>query len=336
MSDSQRSRIQALLTAESSPLREELLRMGFDSVVAQPLSVVIGDAELANVIVRAVAHENVERVTQRHVLPAVARVQKRLASADERVQDLLSKDAEAALRALVASGKGPRFKWLKGAIDPVDLQKLIAPIVQQVLTSFVTKLPIPGLSGSSSSSDGGTSGGGGGSSAGLGGLVGKIGKRMSQGASQLAGGLGLQQIVRDFSHSAVVEIRVAVAARLRSEEGRAITLRIRERVLDHILKAPASEVVDDLLRVSPAEVGIVAQGAVSRVRELELFRDIVDGEIRAALAELGERPLREVLDEAGLLEGVRRIALGAVEPGVVALARSDGFGEWLDRVLAAS
>jgi hypothetical protein len=75
---------------------------------------------------------------------------------------------------------------------------------------------------------------------------------------------------------------------------------------------------------------------VSRVRELELFRDIVDGEIRAALAELGERPLREVLDEAGLLEGVRRIALGAVEPGVVALARSDGFGEWLDRVLAAS
>jgi hypothetical protein len=328
MSDTQRSRIQALLAADTSPLRAELLRMGFDALAAQPLSTIVGHEELAGLIVQGMARENVERITRRHVLPAVVRVEKRLASADEKVGDLLPADSVATLRALVASGKGPRFAWLRGAIDPRDLQELIAPVVQQVLTSFVSKLPIPRLSGS-----GGTSGG---STGGLGGLVGKIGKQVSKSASQFAGGLGLQQLVRDFSQSAAVEVRGAIVDRLRSVEGRKIMRRIRDRVLDHVLKVQASEVVDDFLRVSPLEVGRISEGAVSHVRDLPFFRDILVGEIQAVLAELGTRPLRDVLDEMGLLEGVRTLALGAVEPGLVELVRSDAFGDWLDRLLAQS
>ena len=332
MSDTQRSRIQALLAAETSPLRAELLSLGFDALAAQPLSTVIGDPELAGLIVRGMALDNVERITRRHVLPAVARVQERLASADEKVRDLLPHDAEATLRTLVASGKGPRFAWLKGAVDPNDLQKLIGPIVQQVLTSFVTKLPIPGLSGSGGGS-GGSSGGG---SGGLGGLVGKIGKQVSKSASQLAGGLGLQQVVRDFSQSATAEVRVAIVDRLRSDEGREILRRIRDRVLERVLEAKANVVVDDFLHVPPAQVGRIAEGAVSHVRDLPFFRDILAGEIRAVLAELGARSLRDLLDEMGLLEGVRKLALGAVEPGLVELMGQDAFGEWLDRLLVQS
>ncbi len=326
----QRSRIQALLAAETSPLRAELLRMGFDALAAQPLSTVIGDMELAGLIVEGMVRGNVERITRRHVLPGVLRVQKRLASADEKVRDLLPKDSQATLRALVASGKGPRFAWLKGAIDPGDLQQLIAPVVQQVLTSFVAKLPIPGLS-----SSGGSSGSSGGSG-GLGGLVGKIGKQVSKSASQLAGGLGLQQIVRDFSQSAAVEVRVAIVDRFRSDEGREIMRRIRERVLDHVLKARASEVVDDFLRVSPQEVGTISEGAVSHVRDLPFFRDILAGEIQAVLAELGARSLRDVLEEMGILEGARKLAIGAVEPGLVDLVRTEAFGGWLERLLTES
>jgi hypothetical protein len=335
MSTTQRSRIQSLLAAESSPFRAELLRLGFDALAAQPLSTVIGDPELAGLIVKGLTRDSVERVTRRHVSPGVTRVQARLATADEKLRDLLPADAQATLRALVASGKGPRFAWLRGAVDPGDLQKLIAPIVQQVLTSFVTKLPIPGLSGSGGSpSERPPSSGGG--SGGLGGLVGKIGKQVSKGASQLAGGLGLQQIVRDFSQSAVTEVRVAIVDRLKSEEGREIMRRIRERVLDRVLDAKTNVVVDDLLRVSPAEVARIAEGAVSHVRDLPFFRDILAGEIRAVLAELGARSLRDVLDEMGLLEGVRRVALDAAEPGLVALLESDNFGDWLERLLAQS
>jgi hypothetical protein len=328
MSDTQRSRIQALLAAEASPLRAELLRIGFDALADQPLSAVIGDPELASVIVQGMARENVEHITQRHVLPALARVQERLATANEKVRDLLSKDGEATLRTLVASGKGPRFAWLKGAIDPNDLQKLVTPIVQQVLTSFVAKLPIPGLSGSG--------GGSGGSSGRLGGFVGNIGKRVSKSASQLAGGSGLQQVVRDFSQSATVEVRVAIVHRLKSDEGREIMQRIRDRVLDRVLNAQANEVVDDFLRVSPPQVGRISEGAVSHVRDIPFFRDILAGEIQAVLAELGARSLRDVLDEMGLLDGVRKLALGAVEPGLVQLVRTDAFGDWLERLLARS
>ena len=159
-------------------------------------------------------------------------------------------DAQATPRALVASGKGPRFAWLKGAIDPSDLQKLVTPIVQQVLTSFVTKLPIPGFSGSAAARPAVTE------------VPGRwlgrarrscreIGKQVSKGASQLAGGLGLQQFVSDFSQSAVVEVRIAIVNRLRSDEGCEIMRRIRGRVVDRVLGARTSEVVDDFLRVAP-------------------------------------------------------------------------------------
>jgi hypothetical protein len=335
MTDTQRSRIQSLLAAQASPFRNELLVMGFDAIVAQPLSNLVGHADLANLIVQGMDRAHVETITRRHVLPAVTRVQQRLGASNEKVRDFLSPDAEKALRALVASGKGPRFSWLNGAIDPADLQKLITPIVQQVLTSFVTKLPIPGLT-----SNGRTTGSGSsrppGNATGLVGMIGKQVAQVAKGASQLAGGLGLQQVVRDFSQSAAVEIRGAIIDRLKSDEGREIMRRVRDRVLDRILDTKASRIVDDFLRVSPTEVARVAEGAVSHTRELTLFRDIVAGEIQATLTELGARSLREVLEEARLLEPVRAVAVATIDPALADLARSEAFGGWLDRLLAQS
>jgi hypothetical protein len=304
--------------------------MGFDALAAQPLSILLTHPELTNLILRGMDRGNVELVTRRHVLPAVSRVQARLSSADEELKDFLSKDAHDTLRALVASGKGPRFTWLRGAVEPADIQKLISPIVQQVLTSFVTKLPIPGLSGSGRSEGTPSS-----RPPGPGGLVGMIGKQMAKGASQLAGGLGLQQIVRDFSQSAAMEIRQAVIDRVKSEEGREILARIRTRVLDRILHTKATRIVDDLLRVSPADVGRITEGALSHTRELRLFRDILAGEIQAALEQLGARSLADVLAETQLLEPARALALAAVEPAVVGLVKTDAFGRWLESLLAA-
>jgi hypothetical protein len=330
MSETQISRIQDLLAAKTSPLRDELLGMGFDALAAQPLSILFGHPELAGLIVRSMDRGNVELVTQRHVLPAVARVQARLSRSHEELKDFLPKDAQDSLRALVAHGKGPRFAWLRGAVDPGDLQKLISPIVQQVLTSFVAKLPIPGLSGSGRAETPSTR------PPSSGGLVGMIGKQVARGASQLAGGLGLQQIVRDFSQSAALEIRQAVIDRLKSDEGRAILARIRARVLDRILHTKATRIVDDLLRVSPSEVARIAEGAVSHTRELQLFRDILEGELRATLEQLGTRSLADVLAEAHLLEPVRGLALAAVEPAIVDLVKTDGFAQWLEKLLASS
>jgi hypothetical protein len=302
--------------------------MAFDHAVGQPLSVVLDHPALADAITKALVQGNAERVARRHVMPAVLRVQERLGAAQVTVRDFLSEDAEAALRALVASGKGPRFVWLRGAIDPADLQKLITPIVQQVLTTFVTKLPIPGFSGSGKSPSPSSR------PPGPGGLVGMIGKQVAKGASQLAGGLGLQQIVRDFSQSAAAEIRTAVIDRLKSDEGREILLRIRERVLDRVLGTRASQIVDDFLRVSPAEVARIAEGAVSHTRNLPIFREILAGEIRATLSELGLRSVRDVLEEAHLLEAIRTFALAGLDPAMAEMIKSEAFAQWLGELLA--
>jgi hypothetical protein len=327
VTDTQGARIQSLLAAPGSPLRERVLRMTFDHAVGQPLSIVIEHPELADAITNALVQGNVERVARRHVMPAVTRVQERLGAAQVTVRDFLSDDAEAALRALVASGRGPRFVWMRGAIDPADLQKLITPIVQQVLTSFVTKLPIPGLSGSGKSPSPSTR------PPGPGGLVGMIGKQVAKGASQLAGGLGLQQIVKDFSQSAAAEIRGAIVDRLKSEEGREILLRIRDRVLDRVLGTRAGQIVDDFLRVSPAEVARIAEGAVSHTRTLPVFREILAGEIRATMAELGARSVRDVLEEAHLLEAIRTFAIATLDPAVAEMIKSEAFGDWLGELL---
>jgi hypothetical protein len=329
--DPQRARIQDLLSTSSSPLRHALIDLGIEAVLSQRLSVVLGHAALPDLIVQGMDRANVERIARRHVVPAVTRVQHRLATSDETLRQFLTHDAEATLRALVASGKGPRFQWLRGAVDPADLQRLIAPIVQHVLTSFVAKLPIPGLAPGSRGESSATP-----RPRNPGSIVGMLGKQVARGASQIAGGLGLQQVVRDFSQSAADEIRSAVLDRLRSEEGKQITERIRERVLGRILSTKATVIVDDFLRVSPAEVARIAEGAVSRTRDLTLFSDLLAGEVRAVLAEIGGRPVRDVLEEANLLEGVRALARAAVEPGVVDLVRGEAFGAWLDELLAES
>jgi hypothetical protein len=334
--------MQALLSAETSPLRAELLRLGFTALASQPVSVVLADPELPSIVYRALALESVERVTRRHVLPGVLRVQAQLGKSRETVHDLLSPEAEKELKALIASGKGPRFKWLAGAIDPAEMQRLLSPVVQQVLTSFASKLPIPGVQGGGSGSTPPPSGKG--TS-----LVGLIGKQVARSASQFAevgksvmGGLGselerrMQSFARDFSQTAVGEVRAAVVERLRSDEGREITERIRARVLERVLMTEVRVIVDDVLRLPLDQVGRVAEGAVAHTAETSLLRDALQAEVKAVLAEIGQRPLAEVLAEAGLLEGVQGLAIRATEPGLLALVRSAEFADFLDRLLAAS
>ena len=122
--------------------------------------------------------------------------------------------------------------------------------------------------------------------------------------------------------------------RLKSEEGREILGRVRERVLDRVLGTKAGTIVDDFLRVSPAEVARIAEGAVSHTRNLPVFREILAGEIRATLSELGVRSVGDVLAEAHLLEATRALAIAWLDPAIAEMARSEVFGRWLGDLLA--
>jgi hypothetical protein len=335
----QRERIQDLLTRDPSPERAELLSLGFAALAGEPLAALVGDPRLPALIASTLTRDNAQRLAEQHLLTAARRVQARLGTASERVRDTMPQDAQEKLAALVHAGKGPRFAWLKGAIDPADLRQLLAPVVQQVLSQFTAKLPIPGLGGGSGSSP----------PAGLGGLVGMLGKQVQKGASQLAdvgksviGGLGaefqnrLSALTRDFSQTAVSEFRSALGERLDSEEGKQIVQRIRDRVVAHVLDTRLALIVDDLMQLPLDEVSLIAAGVVGQQPGLALFREILDAELAGLLGELGQRSLLELLTEAGVADEARAFCVGAVEPGLKKLVASDAFGAWLDRLLAST
>jgi hypothetical protein len=341
MSEAQRRKIQALLAADASPLREELVALSFDAIVAQPVAVVLGDAGLVPLIYGALTRDNAARVAERHVLPAIERIDAALSARPERLRDAMPEPAQDALRAVVHSGKGPRFGWLRGAIDPAEIRQLVAPAVQQVLIQFTTKLPIPGL--------GQVAGGGGGGGGGLGGLVGMIGKQVQRSAGQLAdvgksviGGLGselerrMQQMARDFTQTAITDFRAALEARMKSDEGRQIVLRIRDRVVEHILSAKLQEISQDLMHLPKAQIAAIVADELDYLPKQVWFREILEAEVAAVLAAIGERSLRELLEEAGLLDEARALTLRAAAPAVRALASSEAFGAWLDRLLEQS
>ncbi len=334
MSQAQRSKIQALLSAEASPLRDDLLTLTFDAITAQPMSVLVSDPGLAPLIFKALTAENAERIAARHVLPILARLEASFAGKPERLKEALTDEAEAQLRAIVASGKGPRLGWLKGAVDPDDIRQLVAPVIQQMLIQFASKLPIPGLGGSA----GGGSGGGGGGGSGLGGLVGMIGKQVQKSAGQLAeaGKTVMNSVARDFSQTATTEFRVALVVRMKSDEGQRIVQRIRERVVTRVIAGKLHEVIADFRHLPEQEIAGVVAKVLDHLPKQSWFRAILEAEIAEALSVVGARSLAELLSEAGLLEEARGLTVRAVAPGVKALAASDAFGSWLDRLLEES
>lgn len=331
-------RMARVLSADESSARAELTMLGFDTFAALPVSTWLGDAELATLLVSALRAETVERVLERHVLPFVQRAQDRMRGQTERLRDALPDGAEDRITQIVANAQGPRFAWLKGSIDGTDVRELIAPVVQSVLLQFATKLPVvAGLSAQ------------GAAGAALGGFVGLLGKQVQKTARDWAevgknvmGGLSgelerrLQSFSRDFTQTAMLEFRAALLERLQAEEGRAILLRMRTRLIQHVLDAAQSQVADDLASAPFAALAAWAPAVVAQVREQDWFRDVLAGEVQAVLEAVGARSARELLQEAGLEAATRELALRTFDPALKALFASEPFEVWLARLLQES
>jgi len=330
MSQSQREKIQALLGAADSTARGELVALAFDAITAVPVGTLIDRDALIAAIYSGLTEANAERIASQHVLTAFERIATGLEGKPDRVRDLLSDKAEKQLIAIVATGQGPRFAWMRGAFHPDDVRALIAPIIQQLLLQFTAKLPIPGVGGG-----GGGSGSSGGGSSGIGGLVGRIGKQVQKSAGQLAdvGRSMMGNVIRDFSQSATTEFRIALKERLKSPEGQQIVERMRDRFLTHLLAAKADAVVQDFMHLPRPEIAHMVALVIEHLRESPLFGTLFEGEVHAVIDVLAPRTARELLQELGVHDSARAQVLKAVDPGVQALVSSSAFGDWLDRLL---
>lgn len=322
MNDPTPARLSGLLAGPRSPFRAELAALIVDAALDQKVSALIDRDALRDEIVRGLAKAHGDAVAHRHVLPAIERIAAALEGRAEQLRDLLSPAAAAQLSALVRREEGPRFAWLQGAIDPDDVRQLVAPITQQLLMQFASKLPIPGL-------------GGGGA---LGGLVGKLGKQVQRSAGQLAdvGRSMLAGVVRDFSQTATSEFRVAFEARVKSPEGKQIIARMRDRWLAHVLAAKADEVLGDLMKLPRAEIAGVVTEVLAHAPAQPLLRALIEQELDAQLAILADSTVGALIGERGALEQTRGRLREAVDARLALLVQSAPFEAWLTRLIAAA
>jgi hypothetical protein len=270
-----------------------------------PVSSLVHADEVRAIVTLAIHEASMRVATDTHAKPAWHRQQERARTERDTVGDALPPAAVIAIEEILKRGDGPRFGWLQGAVEPKLIAQLIAPIVQQVLLGFVTKLSgnLGGLGGSPS------------------GLMGMLGRGVQQRASALAdvgkavmGGMGvdvekkLQAAARDFSQSASTTIRDAVQARLRSEDGQALVRQISTQVFAHIRATPVHVIQDDIDRIPIDDIIDLVPGIVDHNRERALIAKVIDDEVTAALNAIGDQTLGDLLTAHGVRDAVESIA----------------------------
>ena len=328
-----RDRIISALSTEDASLRRAGVELVLDHVLEQPLATYLDVEALCALLVQALSEGNAARVIEQHVLPGLLRVQATLGSAGTLVGDLVPQAAQARLDTLATNPRGPRFAWLNGALDRDKLRALLAPALQELFMSFGTRIPLGGRENGAASA-----------AAAAAGLVGRLGRgtgeRLLNLGKSVADGFGvdlearLRDAARDYSQGAVAGLQRALEARLKTPEAAGLLEGLQRSVLQHVLATPVSTILADLDRIPLREAIALAAPILEHNLAQELWRKIVETEVRAVLAIEGQRRLRELLEEAGLLEIVRSYFLDHGDTAVKGLVQSEAFSAWLGRVLA--
>ncbi|MDD9934983.1 MAG: hypothetical protein OXT09_15335 [Myxococcales bacterium] len=342
MSEELRKRIIETLAGADGAVRRAGAELVVDHVLDLRVTALVDAESLLPIFVQALDGDNVQRAIDRHLLPAIPRVRAQLDDAGEKVGDGLPEAVKERIVELSANPAGPRFRWMRGALDPAKLRDLFAPVVQEILLQFVRS--VPGL--------GGDAGGGEPATAGkpsrgvASGLVGRLGREVSKGTGRLvsvgrsvADGLGvdlegrLQETARDFSQGAMAGLQRGLRERMQSDQGREILSGLSRSVVDHIMATPVETILKDLDRL-PLEAAIaLAPDTLRHELGRELVRALLRGEIAAWLELEGARTLGELLEEAGLRAQVRTLAVERGHAAAAELFRSTAFASWLEQLL---
>jgi hypothetical protein len=273
-----------------------------------PVANLLPEADVVRLVTAALTESSVRAVTEGHVKAAWHRQETRARQAQDTVGDALPASAVKAIETILDRNVGPQLGWLQGAVEPKLMTALIAPIVQQVLLGFVTRLP--GTLGNSSAS-----------------LMGMLGRGVQQRASALAdvgkavmGGIGvdvekkLQNAAKDFSQSASSTIRDAIRARLTSAEGRDLLRQISAQVFAHVRRTPVHVIQDDVARLPIDEIVDMVPAILAHNRLRPLIDAAIHEEVRAALAVVGEQTIGDLLTAHQLRDAVEDLARRIVPP----------------------
>lgn len=331
-------KIVAALTGDDTSLPTEAATLVVDHVLGLPLRDFVDSGELSQLCLTAMGEHQLQRAVERHIGPTVARLRKAVAGPGQTVGDAVPPELHDNILDLMSNPLGPRVPWLAGALDPALLRTLLAPVFQDVLLGFAGRIP---AAVSSAATDAAT--------AGAGALMGMLSPTARSGAGQLfnigrsvVGGLGkdleatVGPLAKDFSHSAVTAFQDSLRKRLRSTTGRELVSELQQGAFEHILAVELSVIDRDLDRLSMADLLALMPPTVAH----NLGRQLGERALREAIEHYfeveGDRSLSELLEDWGVRDDIRAIAIERGSPIARQLFGSDEFRSWLGSVLSAA
>jgi len=342
MSESPRQRIVEALVREASPERDDVAGLFVDHVLGQRLRDLLDFEEVRAISTRALTKKNLDRIFERHVIPGYARYRSAVATSTDSVGTFVPDSARDEIIKAIEKSRLPRGKWADGAIDRTLVRRLFAPVWTNLLVSFTKRLPIPGLGGGSTGAAPPT---GRRSASGIAGRLSRSAKERAEklvdAGRSVMGGLGTEverrfsAVTKEFSDGAAEIFREALRERLKSAEGRALVAQISRQITDHVLVTAVAEIHEDADRVAVEEILRLAPSIVAHSAPRTFVQAIVRQEIDSFLTLEGDRHLRDVLSELGILDEVRTLARKHTSELFRGFLASSAFEAWLDGLLRA-
>lgn len=333
-------RVVRLLSAETSPLREEGVRIFVDHALSYKLCDAVDLQDLHALVLTALTRDNLARIMSLHVETAWLRYSQHVPSSEARVGDLVSDAARQKLFALAEVLRVPRVKWLRGCVDPALVRRLLGPVWVQMLLNFTRRFPLPGMSAPPAAAP---------AAAQTRGFASLLGRSMTQQAGRFveAGrsmmeGLGIDvekkllTAAREWSDGALVVWSEAMRERLESDEGRALFAQIVASFIDHVLRTEFRELQLDAAELPIDRVHDLIPDLVAHAAHSGYVREIVQRELNAYLALEGERSVGELMKELGILEEARALLTAQGDAWIRTLSASHDFSVWLAKLLRAS
>jgi hypothetical protein len=338
--ESTRERILRVLTEETSPFLEEGVGLAVDHILERTLTELVDLEEAAGLVVRGLTEKNLARAIQRHVQPGFQRYASAAESTGEVVGALVPDPARDKIRQIVQKSSLPRAEWAEGLVDPALVRKLFAPVWVQLLLTFGTRLPLPGM--------GAASGAAAAVGRGMGGIAGRLTRSVQERAEKIAdagrtvmGGIGaevekrIQAAARDFSDGAAEIFRDALRDRLKSQEGRNLVEQITSQVIDRVMTTKLTDIQKDVNAIDVDGIFGVVPDIVAHAAPGSFVRGIVEGEVKAYLALEGNRTLVDLLSEMGLYADVRTALIRRATLVARGFFGSPKFEDFLGRLLDA-
>jgi hypothetical protein len=292
-----------------------------EHVLSQPLEAFIEVERLAQRITEAVGGPGLEPSITQHVKPAILRFLARAETVDERVGAAVPENVAKEVEAYLSNPVKLKRELVQRIVDAKEMRGALSTVIQESLGRFLK-------------SD--TSNQAKGSTGGLFGLAARSAGALRDVGKSMLGGIGdeiekqIQKRSREAMDSSMSFVQEKLVDYLMSEESSKMLGKARAQGFRRSLRQKVADAKMLPLDMILSHVPALIRHNLARPEIQETIRK----EVKAVLAVEGKKPLKQILEESGLLEKTRQDLLEQAVPQAISLVKTEAFKQWLEAFLA--